>query len=448
MTQYALLAGFEPEHMAAYAGVVARQGLESVVAHDGAEARSCLKERGAPALMITELSLTHADGFTLLGELRAVAPVGRSPAIVVSQFPGFRETADSMKDQLGIVAVLPADAADEMVGSAVRQALAGKRTPAPERDERFAAMLRRESARLRAIGRMGIVDEAPPDQDLQKLVEETAQAFHVPIALVSIILKDKQWFKAYYGLPEEVAEARSTPREISFCRHIVEGDHPGPLVVPDATRHPVFASNPLVKQGVVGSYAGAPLVTPEGHVLGTLCIIDSKPMGIDQADLDHLRVLARRVAGELEMRSTAARQADEIRTLRRRLEEKTGAPEGLASWRPLLEGVSSSFDSGLILIDGNRKVIFASRAFGDMFDLPQDRLVGLSRDEFVLKIAKLSERPADCVRSLQAPDNGPFAVRADFVIHRPDRRTIRWTARPVALPGGAGQIETFTARPD
>ncbi len=444
MSQYALLAGFEPERVPDYAGVVSGQGLESVVAHDGAEVRSLLKQRGAPALMITELSLTHADGFTLLGELRAVAPAGRAPAIVVSGFPEFRETALSLKDQLGIAAVLPADAAVETVGSAVEQALAGKQVPMPERDERLEAMLRDERARLGVIEAMRIVDDVPPDRDLQSLVKETAEAFHVPIALVSIILKDRQWFKAYYGLPEEVAAARETPRELSFCRHIVEGDHPGPLVVPDATKHPVFASNPMVKQGMVGSYAGAPLVTPEGHVLGTLCIIDSKPLGIDKEDLDHLCVLARRVAGELEMRAMAAHQAAEIQTLKRRLEENKGGQTGLSAWLSLLDGISSSFDSGLVVVDGQRKLVFASRTLGDLFDLPQDRLVGLSRDEFVLRIAKLSDRPADCVRALQAPEIGPFAVRGEFVIHRPDRRVIRWTARPVSLPGGTGQIEMFT----
>jgi len=446
MPHYALLAGFEPERVPDYTGVVSGQGLESVVASDGAEARSLLKERGTPDLLLTELSLAHADGFTLLGELRAAAPAERTPAIVVSGFPEFRETALSMQDQLGIAAVLPADAAVETVGSAVKRALAGKKpVAAPDgKDEKLEALLRDETARLSVIESMRIVDERPPDHDLQELVEETAHAFHVPIALVSIILKDRQWFKAYYGLPEEVAAARETPRELSFCRHIVEGDHPGPLVVPDAQKHPVFASNPMVKQGIVGSYAGAPLVTPEGHVLGTLCIIDSKPLGIGKADLDHLCVLARRVAGELEMRSMAAHQAAEIRELKRRLEQGKPGPEGLAAWLPLIDGISASFDSGLVIIDQHRRIVFASRTLGDMFDLPQDRLVGLSRDDFVLRIAKLSDRPADCVRSLGAPEMGPFAVRCEFVVHRPDRRVIRWTARPVTLPGGTGEVEMFS----
>ena len=111
---------------------------------------------------------------------------------------------------------------------------------------------------------MGIVDDRPPDETLQRLVEDTARAFDVPIALVSLILEDRQWFKAYFGLEGDAAAARGTPREISFCRHVVEGDMCQPLVVPDAAVHPFFATNPLVMSGLVRSYAGAPLVTPAG----------------------------------------------------------------------------------------------------------------------------------------------------------------------------------------
>jgi GAF domain-containing protein len=132
--------------------------------------------------------------------------------------------------------------------------------------------------RLARIAAMGVVDDLPPDEALQRLVAETAAQFRVPIAVVSIVLGDRQWFKAHHGLGGAFLADRGSPIDGAFCRHVV--DACAPLVVPDASAHPVFATNPsFVRHGVRG-YAGAPLVTPDGDVLGTLCIIDSKPLAI------------------------------------------------------------------------------------------------------------------------------------------------------------------------
>jgi len=80
-----------------------------------------------------------------------------------------------------------------------------------------------------------------------------------------------------------------------------------PLVIADAVAHPTFAQNPLVQDGSVRSYAGAPLQTSSGDVLGTLCIIDKRPMSVSPEELDQLVLLARGVAGELELRAARLR---------------------------------------------------------------------------------------------------------------------------------------------
>jgi GAF domain-containing protein len=99
------------------------------------------------------------------------------------------------------------------------------------------------------------------------------------MALVSLVDKDRQWFKSNFGL-----EARETPRDISFCGHAVTLS--APLVVPDALEDPRFADNPLVTGApYVRFYAGAGLRLPYGEVVGTLCVMDSRPRAFDRLDV-------------------------------------------------------------------------------------------------------------------------------------------------------------------
>lgn len=133
------------------------------------------------------------------------------------------------------------------------------------------------------------------DPELEAIVAEAAARFAVPIALVSLIDRDIQWFPARVGL-----ELDSTPRSISFCGHAIH--HDGPFVVPDATADDRFAGNPLViEPDGIRFYAGAPLTTPEGFRIGTLCLIDRKPRpALDAGERQELLDLGARVMATLE----------------------------------------------------------------------------------------------------------------------------------------------------
>lgn len=133
--------------------------------------------------------------------------------------------------------------------------------------------------------------------ELDALVEEAAGAFGVPTALISLVDRDIQWFPARVGLP-----VQSTPRSISFCGHAIH--HAAPFVVPDATADERFAGNPLVVEpDGIRFYAGAPLTTPEGFRIGTLCLIDRKPRAaFDEASRRRLIELGDRVMAALEAR--------------------------------------------------------------------------------------------------------------------------------------------------
>ncbi len=142
-----------------------------------------------------------------------------------------------------------------------------------------------EPARLAALYATGLLDTAPEER-FDRITRLAARLFDVPIALISLVDAKRQWFKSRQGLP--VSE---TPRDISFCGHAILGNDP--LVVADAAADPRFADNPLVTGAPhIRFYAGVPLATPQGHRLGTLCLIDAKPRLLDEAGLQTLQDLA------------------------------------------------------------------------------------------------------------------------------------------------------------
>ncbi|MBU8540943.1 PAS domain S-box protein [Falsiroseomonas tokyonensis] len=172
-----------------------------------------------------------------------------------------------------------------------------------------------EAERLAALRRYDVLDTSP-EAAFDRIVRLARQFFEVPIALISFVDADRQWFKARIGM-----ELSETPRAIAFCNTAIQG---GDICqVPDATRDPRFAENPLVLgEPRLRFYAGAPLLTPEGHALGTLCILDAKPRPpLDAAQAQSLRDLAAAVMAQLELRhQLAAREAEMARAaLRERL---------------------------------------------------------------------------------------------------------------------------------
>ncbi len=144
-----------------------------------------------------------------------------------------------------------------------------------------------EADRLRALHATGLLD-TPPSPEFDAITRAAADLLGSPIALVSLVDRDRQWFKSHHGL-----DVTQTPRSVSFCsRAIAASDEP--MVVPDATADVRFADNPLVT-GELGlrAYAGAPLHGPAGALLGTLCTLDREPREFTQADVSALKALAR-----------------------------------------------------------------------------------------------------------------------------------------------------------
>ncbi|HXG56246.1 MAG TPA: ATP-binding protein [Vicinamibacterales bacterium] len=153
-----------------------------------------------------------------------------------------------------------------------------------------------ELERLRALRSYEIVGTAP-EQSFEDLTWLASEICGTPIALVSLIEEERQWFKSVRGL-----DVQETSRDASFCAHalITPQDL---LVVPDAADDDRFAGNPLVvADPKIRFYAGAPLVSPEGHALGTLCVIDRTPRHLSERQRQALGALARQVMTQMELR--------------------------------------------------------------------------------------------------------------------------------------------------
>lgn len=153
-----------------------------------------------------------------------------------------------------------------------------------------------EADRLAALVNYGILDTDFEDA-YDCITRLAARMFGAPISLISLIDRKRQWFKSSHGLT-----ARETPREHAFCAHAIR--QPGVFVVPDATKSDLFKDNPLVTGDPhVTFYAGAPLITPDGFALGTICVIDRQPRaGMPQDDQMMLQDFARLVVELLESR--------------------------------------------------------------------------------------------------------------------------------------------------
>ncbi|MGF1536200.1 MAG: GAF domain-containing protein [Elainellaceae cyanobacterium] len=162
-----------------------------------------------------------------------------------------------------------------------------------------------EAARLEALKQYRILD-TPPEQRYDDIATLAAFICNVPVALISLIDTDRQWFKAKVGL--DVSE---TSRDISFCAHTIL-DH-RPMIVSDALQDARFADNPLVTCAPnIRFYAGVPLITPHGHPVGTLCVIDHQPRELTEHQLQAMNALARQVVMQLELQRVSAQLAETL----------------------------------------------------------------------------------------------------------------------------------------
>jgi GAF domain-containing protein len=177
-----------------------------------------------------------------------------------------------------------------------------------------------ERKRLNVLWQYEVLDTVP-EELFDDLTELAARICEAPIALISLVDEKRQWFKAKVG-----TTLTETSRDVSFCAHAIQ--QAGLFIVPDASKDPRFADNPLVTSDPkIRFYAGAPLITADGHALGTLCIIDTIPRELRADQKQALAILARHVVSQLELR----RRSRELLDVRRQNERSRHELEELRS---------------------------------------------------------------------------------------------------------------------
>ena len=165
-------------------------------------------------------------------------------------------------------------------------------------------MLPDEPERVEALQRYEILD-TPSEQAFDDLTLLAAHICATPIAMVSLVDSNRQWFKSRVGI-----ELTQTPRDVAFCVHAIAGNET--MIVPDALADDRFARNPLVLDDPqIRFYAGSPLCISEGQAMGTLCVIDRVPRNLTRGQQDALEALSRQVIAQMEL----WRQVAEVKRL-------------------------------------------------------------------------------------------------------------------------------------
>jgi two-component system, cell cycle sensor histidine kinase and response regulator CckA len=253
-----------------------------------------------------------------------------------------------------------------------------------------------EPGRLAAVRRTALLD-TPPEEAFDRLTRLAARLLGTPVALISLVDEDRQFFKSATGLPEPLATLRTTPLSYSFCRHVVESG--ARLVVEDARRHPLVRTNPAVRELGWVSYAGVPLTDRDGNVVGALSVIDSSPRRWSERDLDLLTDLAAWAVSEIELRvRTASRPAP--------------APSALAVFEE--SGVP------MAVISDVGRILRANLAIEHLLGTSPGGLVGRRAEDLTHPADREAEREA--LRLLLAGECGSYSA---------ERRVLRDSGEPV-----------------
>jgi two-component system cell cycle sensor histidine kinase/response regulator CckA len=250
--------------------------------------------------------------------------------------------------------------------------------------------------RLAALRQTALLDTAP-EEGFDRLTRMAARLLGASTSLISLVAADRQFFKSAIGLPEPLASQRVAPLSFSFCSTVVGTGEP--LIVEDARRHPLLRHSPAVRELGWVAYAGVPLVTREGHVIGSFCVVDRMPRLWSERDIALLQDLAASAITEVELRrELAARHAAE--PVRRETEEQLHSA---------IEQIGIGI--GLISLDG--RWLRVNRAFAELLGESPDDLIGLPAESRTHPDDVASDREAS--RILLAGEGGSYTMEKRYV---------------------------------
>jgi PAS domain S-box-containing protein len=283
-----------------------------------------------------------------------------------------------------------------------------------------------EVLRLQAVRAWGVL-ELDEDETLQEIAKIAALSCGVPVGMIGFMGEDRQVFKARFGW-----DIPSMPRNISFCERAIQQF--STVIVGDTHEHSHFASHPLVKgQPHVRFYAGTPLITAEGHVLGTLAVFDSEAHPISTTQKRILESLAREVISALVVRRNMSE-------LERRARESSDVKSVLAETEERLHDLFESVDDFILTIGIDGRLLHVNRAFFDSFEVQRDEISRVSvfdithsemRPEFV----KIFRRVAATGRS--------ESIETVFITNHGRRITVEGKLSPRVIDGRTSLVRVI-----
>jgi len=269
--------------------------------------------------------------------------------------------------------------------------------------------------------------DTPPEEAFDRLTRLAARLLGAPVALVSLLVDDRVFFKSAIGLAEPWASLRSTPLSLSFCRHVVAAGEP--LVVEDARRHPVVRTSLAIRELGWIAYAGVPLTLADGRTVGALCVVDTLPRIWSPRDVALLQDLAASVVTEIELRSP-----------RSRLELVPGVtlPPPPTSPDPRA-GIfdASALPMGLVLPDG--RWLRSNPALAGLLGTTPGALAGCPAEA----VTHPADRAADeeAMRLLRAGECASYAIEKRLL--RDDGEPLWVVATVSAVPDESGDVAHF-----
>jgi PAS domain S-box-containing protein len=270
-----------------------------------------------------------------------------------------------------------------------------------------------EAARLEALLRYQVLDTLP-ELALDDLTALAAYVCEVPIALISLVDDQRQWFKSSIGFT-----ASCTPRDISFSGHaILQSDL---FIVPDATKDERFANNPMVTgEPYIRFYAGAPVLSPDGQALGSLCVIDRVPRELSVRQREVLRVLSRQVTAQLELR----RQTHELVAANQHHERQK---QGLRDAAEFSRQIITDAREGIAVFDRELRYRVFNPFMEELQSWPADTVLGRTVEEIL-------PTPAEVAISarLRRGLAGESLVAEDRLMEPPEVDLPRWVSSKIS----------------
>jgi diguanylate cyclase (GGDEF)-like protein len=281
----------------AWRDVALESGHEVVLVRDGDEAQQEITRRGAPLLLLTDLSLPKVDGFSLVRHLRLQAGRDRSSVIVASAYEPLRAAARELSDSLGIASVLRIDVDLHGLADVLKNALHAVTSPGAEPAasdtppaDSAAPTVSASNAGLAEVMARSSVD--------------AAAAFGVPICLAYLNALDQEWLTAYFAIRELPASSfQPSDTDWQFLRQISASSEP--LIIPEVRNHPLFGARVTSHTRLVQGMAGIPLLPSNPRASGTLCLMDTKAIALSASDIDRFETFAESVGRDIERRLQA-----------------------------------------------------------------------------------------------------------------------------------------------